>query len=301
MGLNLIRKRFKFEVKAVSDEGVFEGFAAGIGNSDSYDDIIEPGAFKRTIDQKKGAIPILFQHDSERPIGIGLEMVEKEFGLAVKGQLAMDVQLAQETRALMKIGALKGLSIGFRIPKNGSKQDGKVRRISEIDLVEYSVVTFPANTRAQVDNIKAIDEKADFAEVLEHYQTYALRYQMEDALCSSLSSIIYGDQSISEKLDHAQTSIDQFRDAYMEHLPKLLKLMGYKADEMHDLIRKVGRMLSAKNRASITAAIDNLQALLDADAASQEAAGRGPAEEKGDPENIHSLLTAMRGTFKLAA
>lgn len=298
--MNLVKKQLKFEIKSVSEEGIFEGFAAGIGNEDSDADIIEPGAFKRTIDQKKGAIPILYQHDTERPIGIGLDMTEKDFGLAVRGQLAMDVQLARETRSLMQLGALRGLSIGFRIPKGGAKQEGKIRHIKEVDLVEYSVVTFPANTRAQVETIKSVDlSKADFAEVLENYQIWALRYQMIEALSGSLSSIIYDNGDASSKLNEAERSIDQFRAAYMEYLPKLLALMdGRKSEEIDELVRKSGRILSAKNIAAIQAVIDNLQALLEA--AQNETGAPGPAEKRSDPDEIHSLLTAMRGAFKAA-
>jgi HK97 family phage prohead protease len=157
----LEHKDLTFEVKDISDEGEFEGYAAIFGNVDSYGDIIEPGAFTKTIKESKGQVPILWQHDRYEPIGVGRDMAEDGTGLKVVGQLVLEVRRGTEARALLKAKALGGLSIGYQtikylIDKEGPDGVG-VRRLKELKLWEYSPVTFPANTLAVVSDVKSAD------------------------------------------------------------------------------------------------------------------------------------------------
>ncbi|MBI5192768.1 MAG: HK97 family phage prohead protease [Nitrospirae bacterium] len=151
------RKSFRLELKQIGDTGEFTGYAAVFGNEDFHGDVIEQGAFKRTIDHSGGKIPILWQHSSYEPIGIGLEMQEDATGLQVKAALNLDTIRGREAYSLLKQGALKGLSIGYDVVKD-SWDNGK-RILKELKLWEYSLVTFPANPMALISNVKSVDKQ----------------------------------------------------------------------------------------------------------------------------------------------
>lgn len=133
------------------DEGRFTGYAAVFGNVDQGNDLIESGAFTKTL-QETPEVPILWAHDPDQPIGVSASMIEDGKGLRVEGQLAMEVQRAREVHALMKMGAIKGLSIGYRTVKRSFK--GAVRHLEELKLGEFSPVVFPMNQLAGVDGVK---------------------------------------------------------------------------------------------------------------------------------------------------
>jgi len=167
-------KGFEFELKNLSDEGEFDGYAAVYGNVDHDNDVIEPGALTKTV-AERSRVPILWQHDPRQPIGVGELSIDGK-GLAVKGKLTMQVQRAKEAHALMQDGALGGLSIGYRTVKK-AYQDG-VRRLKEVAVHEFSPVTFPSNELATFGSVKGfLDElrdgsatKANIAEAIEALQ-----------------------------------------------------------------------------------------------------------------------------------
>ena len=147
----------KSEIKADSEDGVFEGYGSVFNNTDLGNDVIKSGAFTKSLDQRghKG-VKLLYQHKSDMPIGVFDEIKEDSHGLYVKGRLALKTQAGQEAYELLKMGALDGLSIGFRVnPKAVSYDKRKNQRIiKEVDLMEISLVTFPMNPKATVRQIK---------------------------------------------------------------------------------------------------------------------------------------------------
>lgn len=145
-----------FEVKGISDVGEFEGYASTFGNTDLQGDKVVRGAFKRTITQHGGKVPVLWQHTD--PIGVGLEAREDSKGLYVRGQLVLSVKQAQEARDLTVAGAIKTMSIGYKVAPKGWDTDADgVRLLKDIDLIEYSLVTFAANPQAGIARIKNIE------------------------------------------------------------------------------------------------------------------------------------------------
>lgn len=149
-----------FEIKAVDDAGLFEGFGSVFGNVDSYKEIVAPGAFAESLAGWKAAgrlPPVLWQHRSGEPIGPFLAMEEQAIGLHVTGQLLVDdVQRAKEARALMKAKAVNGLSIGFVTREDSYDRVTGIRTLKKVDLWEVSVVTFPANPSAQISSVKSV-------------------------------------------------------------------------------------------------------------------------------------------------
>lgn len=149
-----------FEVKSISDDGTVEGYASVFHNMDAYRDIVLPGAFQKTLAAHKaaGSMPaMLWQHQSYLPIGVWDEMDEDSKGLRSVGRLCLDVAKGREARALLKMKAVRGLSIGFAVPDGGESYDQatNTNKLKEVDLWETSIVTFPANTAATVDQVRA--------------------------------------------------------------------------------------------------------------------------------------------------
>jgi uncharacterized protein len=153
-------KALTMELKA-DDQGVIEGYGSVFGGVDAYGDTIEPGAFAASIGKRKPKM--LWQHRMDRPIGVWDEVVEDAKGLRLKGRLAQ-TELAKEARELIGMGALDGLSIGYRTLRDEMRGNNRV--LKEVDLLEVSFVTFPADDAARVTGIKAFATERDFETML---------------------------------------------------------------------------------------------------------------------------------------
>lgn len=157
-----------FQVKALSDDGMIEGYGSVFGVRDSYSDIVAAGAFKASLAAHRaaGTMPaLLWQHRSDEPIGVWTSMVEDQKGLAVVGQLAMDTTRGREAHALLKMRAINGLSIGFYSKEWKYDTENDVRTLTEVDLWETSLVTFPSNSAARVTAVKSIEKLESLREV----------------------------------------------------------------------------------------------------------------------------------------
>lgn len=149
---------FDLSVKAVSDDGLFSGYGSVFGEVDSYREVVAPGAFAESLAQIKAKgrpVPVLWQHRSGEPIGVYSALSEDSHGLKVEGQLVLEVGRAKEAHALMKAGAVSGLSIGYYVREDSWDEKERIRTLKKLDLVEVSLVTFPANDEARVDTIKS--------------------------------------------------------------------------------------------------------------------------------------------------
>lgn len=148
------------EIKSLGNTGLFSGYASIFGFVDNQLDLVLPGAFENTLDDKNGGrdIKLLWQHDMAEPIGYFDKIAEDERGLYVQGCLLLDVQKGREAYSLMKAGAVSGLSIGYNTVQSNLDPQTGIRMIAELDLYEVSLVTFPANELAQVAEVKADDD-----------------------------------------------------------------------------------------------------------------------------------------------
>jgi HK97 family phage prohead protease len=140
---------------ALTPDGVIEGYASLFGALDQARDMVMPGAFKLTLQQRGlRRVPMLFQHDPSEPIGIWLELREDWRGLWARGRLIPEVTRARELYALLKAGALDGLSIGYRTQRGHIDPKTRIRRLHQVDLWEISLVTFPLLDGARIDAVK---------------------------------------------------------------------------------------------------------------------------------------------------
>jgi HK97 family phage prohead protease len=148
-------KHLHLNVKATGDDGSFEGYGSVFGNVDSYGDIVDKGAFTKTLHDRGNKVKLLWQHDSTQPIGVFTSLSEDSVGLKFTGQLNLDVQKGAEAYSLLKQGALDGMSIGYcPIQWSVDSKDASITHLNEVMLFEISLVTFPANEEATVSSVK---------------------------------------------------------------------------------------------------------------------------------------------------
>lgn len=148
-----------FELKFVAETGLFEGYASVFNVTDSTGDVILPGAFAKTLDKARleGRLPpMLWQHDPAQPIGVWRDLHEDGHGLFVRGELfVQDIPLAREACKLLKEDVVTGLSIGYRAREARRDVQNGLRVLAEVELIEISMVTFPANDFARIRRVKS--------------------------------------------------------------------------------------------------------------------------------------------------
>lgn len=149
-------KDFALHVKDVSEEGTFTGYGSIFGNVDSYGEKVIAGAFGESLarHRQEGSKPLmLWQHNPDEPIGVWDDLAEDGKGLKGTGRFVMETARGREAYALLKAGAIRGLSIGYREVE--AEPDGNIRLLKKLDLLEISIVSFPANRRARVEGVKS--------------------------------------------------------------------------------------------------------------------------------------------------
>ncbi|MDR2724452.1 MAG: HK97 family phage prohead protease [Holosporaceae bacterium] len=144
-------------LKSINENGEISGYASVFNVVDSHSDVIVSGAFKNAVvDFVHGKKPkLLWQHDINSPIGIIEKIYEDNYGLFIKARLLLEVPKAQEVYFLLKNRAIDGFSIGYKIKNNYFKNNNQY--LTDIDLLEISIVTFPACEEAVVGEIKSND------------------------------------------------------------------------------------------------------------------------------------------------
>lgn len=159
--MNIKNLDFVFELKSLSETGKFDGYGSVFGVKDSYDEIVAPGAFSDSLAAHKaaGTMPaLLWQHRSGEPVGVYTAMEEDNIGLKLSGQLALKTQRGMEAYELLKMKAISGLSIGFVTREDAYDKVTGVRTLKKVDLWETSLVTFPANDAARVQQVRGIEQ-----------------------------------------------------------------------------------------------------------------------------------------------
>lgn len=147
---------------AADDAGSVSGIAWPFGKPDRVGDMILPGAFKKAA----LPLPMLFGHDMNDPVGTWDTATEKADGLHLSGKLLVnDVARAREVSALVKSGAVRGISIGF-ITRKAKGREGGGREISDLELLEASLVSVPMHPGARVTSAKSAVEAIRLAAML---------------------------------------------------------------------------------------------------------------------------------------
>lgn len=177
------------------DTKTFAGYASVFGIVDSHNDVILPGAFKKSL--KANDMPLMFlNHDPHSlPIGVWTKMEEDEYGLRVEGTF-LDTSTGRDAYIASKAGAISGLSIGYRAidVAYGKSADEPARTLKTVDLVEVSVVTIPSNPKTRIIDVKSMVSEDD------HERGLMALGMSRDEAKSFVESI---KQSIEAKYDEA--------------------------------------------------------------------------------------------------
>ncbi|WPY95071.1 HK97 family phage prohead protease [Limimaricola variabilis] len=135
----------------IGEGAVIAGYASLFDRPDQGGDVVAPGAYTASLERLAaagGRVRMLWQHDPARPIGVWDEVREDGKGLWVRGRILEAVAQGREAAALVAAGAIDGLSIGYRTRR--AQKDGAGRRLTELELWEVSLVTFPMLREARV-------------------------------------------------------------------------------------------------------------------------------------------------------
>ena len=146
-------RQLSFKIKSVQDTGEIEGFVSIYGNKDLNGDIVEPGAFTKTLQENGGEVVLLLHHDRTRPIGTA-RLSDDAKGLRLTGTIETDLPDGKLAHAQAMKKMLKGLSIGYRTVKEMWDDAAKAYRLFEVKLFEASMVTIPANPLTLIESVK---------------------------------------------------------------------------------------------------------------------------------------------------
>ena len=224
-------KSFRFKAEDVTEGGIFTGYASTFNEKDLGGDIVLPGAFDQWLGLwKSGAVatpPVLDNHDAGKVLGVYLEITPDTKGLWVKGQLNQETVAGKEKRALMKQGAVTGLSIGYSIYPGGYKYDPQqdAYLLANLELWEVSLATFPMNTSARVGTVKNMLERECRPTIRDIERT--LR---ENGFSGSMAKAVA--KIANERLELAQ--LDQHRDGAADDEAKQIEL----AKSLQTIVRK---------------------------------------------------------------
>jgi HK97 family phage prohead protease len=130
----------------------FAGYAAIFDRIDTGGDMISPGAFTASLGRRGGeALPLLWQHRPDQPIGVIETAGEDARGLRVIGRISGRSASARQAAAMIRDGRLDGISFGYRVV---SAHGNRPRRLEALELVEVSLVTHPMQPLARVHAVE---------------------------------------------------------------------------------------------------------------------------------------------------
>jgi uncharacterized protein len=137
-----------------SKAGRFSGYAAIFDVPDNGRDVIRSGAFTQSLrSRSRFDVPLLWQHDQQEPIGVIEQLHEDERGLHITGKLSLDSSRGKDAYALIKDGAITGLSIGYRARDTKPVPRSNFRELRTIDLIEISLVSLPMQPLARLTSV----------------------------------------------------------------------------------------------------------------------------------------------------
>lgn len=175
------------ELRADSDGSGFDGYASTPWVVDSYITAMKPGAFRKTLKERGDKTPILWQHDPYAPIGRPTVLREDKGGLYFDAAISEGTTYGRDAMALLRDGVPLGMSFGFQTVKSRPATDDDpldfslykakpedVQVIEEVRLWEISLVTFPANETAAINDVRAVAEADALASLIEHIRAGSL-------------------------------------------------------------------------------------------------------------------------------
>lgn len=166
------RANFELRAQATDDGAEIEGYLAVFNVADSHISAFAPGAFTKTLSERGERIPLLYQHNPHINIGVPVEHAVDARGVRMKARIFDDGAEGSTVSARLRQGARYGLSFGFMtladrmanetdtidLSQLSADFEGvtvhDIRYVTEVKLMEDSIVTFPSNELADIDSIR---------------------------------------------------------------------------------------------------------------------------------------------------
>ena len=235
-----------FEIKRLHEDEeffFFEGYASTFGNVDLGNDMVEFGAFTKTLHERMPKL--LWQHDSDEPLGIFEEIFEDQKGLFVRGKMPKADHLV-EGRVIpqMKIGSVNSMSIGFRVKIDEFDEDTNLRKIKEVMLFEISLVTLPMNPEALITGMKTIEDQISNLKTLKdinnYLRSYGLTKTQVEGVMAKMRNIIK-ESNIQESQSNSEKELAECKtqDSQSNSEKALAKLIKNNISHMKHMTRKI--------------------------------------------------------------
>lgn len=200
------------ELKFGTDgNAMFSGYASVFNGVDSYGDTIESGAYKRTLADRER--PVLLRWNHYGPvIGKFTSIVEDEKGLFVEGELTKGHSVADDVSALLRHGAVSGMSIGYIAKDYADNSPHVGRKLTDIELIEISVVEEPADNAARIDSVKSALSTVTSLKEVEHVmrQQFNLSQQESTAMVSAVKNLVNQGEPEQKLTDAEKLAIYNF-------------------------------------------------------------------------------------------
>ncbi len=206
-------RQLNLKIKSVDETGRVEGYASVYGNKDLNGDIIERGAFTKTLGENGGQVPLLWQHHTDIPIGLA-SLFDESHGLKMDAQIELAVTDGREAHLKASKGLVKGLSIGYRVVKEMWDDTARAFRLMEIKLLEVSLVTIPANPLTLITSVKNDDRIRNIAAAFDEMKagrtlSGATRKRIEQTVSELQALLAEADAAAAEDDEPLKHSIDR--------------------------------------------------------------------------------------------
>ena len=202
------------EIKSLG-EREFEGHGSVFGNTDLGGDVVMKGAFSRTLREKQQAddlIPMLWMHNPSQVVGKWHEISEDDTGLKMKGELA-DTQMGRELHTLLKMDAVRGMSIGYMTVKSDYDDDG-VRLLKDLELFEVSLVSLPMNPLARIQHVKSrLSERGEYVPTPREFEQALRDVGCSQKVAKTIMSKIMHDEDGTRDVDPEARDVRSQADA----------------------------------------------------------------------------------------
>ena len=189
MNTILYKSTFLGEVIDADEKmGIVKGYGSIFGNVDSDGDIINKGAYKKTIQENGSRVKYLYQHDMDKPIGKMVNLEEDDKGLVFEAQVPK-TRLGMDVIELMKAGVITENSVGILPIQKG--MNGQYRELNEVKLFEVSAVTLAANDQAMIVDVKGNNDPEKIYKRFDNMAKLIRKGEISDELGYALEAEIY--------------------------------------------------------------------------------------------------------------
>jgi len=197
-------------------QGIVSGYFAVFGNKDLDGDVIEPGAFSKTIQERgpagKQLIKYLLDHDKNKVVAKITNLYEDQKGLRYEAKIGSHAA-GQDFQKMIESELINQHSFGFRTIKEMYDDQAKANLIKEVMMYEGSAVQFlGANPETTFIDLKS---EADAFEYLSRLEKFV---KTSDATDETLEKLENQLKSLMDLLKPAEATLVEKQAVEVETL-----------------------------------------------------------------------------------